>query len=109
MNTPNPSSLARFQRVVGPLCVFGKLAILPIMMAVELILLLSVFVVGIIRPRLGLNLSDWFCDHLPDRDWYWERPMNVRSRRPNTTMDCAGHTRIDSAGHTRIDSEGGAT
>ena len=80
-----PSSPAPLRRLVGLVCVFGKLALLPIMMAVELFLLLSVFIIGIIRPRFGLNLNDWFCDRLPDRDWYWERPMNVRSRQPNAS------------------------
>ena len=54
-----------------------KLLLLPFMMCIELFLLFAVFIIGIIRPSLGLDLCDWFSAHLPSRDWYWGLKMDV--------------------------------
>ena len=65
-----------------------KLLLLPFMMCIELFLLFAVFIIGIIRPSLGLDLCDWFSAHLPSRDWYWGLKMDVSPRRlPNPADD----------------------
>lgn len=85
MSSENVTAQAPVRRLVGLVCVFVKLCLLPIMAAVEVPLLMAVFLTGLIQPRYALRLNDWFCDHLPDRDWYWERPMNVRSAQANAS------------------------
>ncbi len=57
------------------------LLLLPAMAGLELALLFAIAVVGLVRPRTGLALAEWFDAHLPDRAWYWGMSMN---RRPDT-------------------------
>jgi hypothetical protein len=61
-----------------------SLLLLPFMLAIELALLLAVLLVGLVRPRYGLNLNDWINRHGAFRDRYWGMSMSVPSRREVT-------------------------
>jgi hypothetical protein len=92
------------KRLVGRTFVFMKLFILPFMAVIELLLLALVFIVGIIKPQLGLKLNDLICDKLPSRDWYWEMKINVRSSRlPNAprSLEAPGDQSAGNDGDTR--------
>jgi hypothetical protein len=49
------------------------------MVFIELILILFTIFVGIIKPSFGIKLNDFFCGHLPSRDWYWGIKVDIRS------------------------------